>query len=191
MGITTEAVKFLIEGLKYGVNYENTITLGKQNLFVSPKKLEYIFKVYKKSYHQNPSSSPYFADSLFSSLGAKKVWAIDNSDYEGANIIHDLNQPIDYKLFQNFDVVFDGGLLEHVFNFPIAIKIVCKWLKLVVILLCLLLLIIIWGTAFISSHWSYFIVYFVKRMVLKFNELLRLSMTWGGQKFWDSTIQLK
>jgi hypothetical protein len=46
---------------------------------------------------------------------------MDFSNYEGANIIHDLNLPVDESLHGSFDVVIDGGTLEHIFNFPVAI----------------------------------------------------------------------
>ena len=42
--------------------------------------------------------------------------------YEGADIVHDLNRPLPQSLHGSFDVVLDGGLLEHVFNFPMALK---------------------------------------------------------------------
>jgi len=39
-----------------------------------------------------------------------------------SNIVHDLNHPIDVHLRESYDCVIDGGALEHVFNFPIALK---------------------------------------------------------------------
>jgi hypothetical protein len=47
---------------------------------------------------------------------------MDVSNFEGATFIHDLNQPIGAELRERFDAVYDGGTLEHVFNFPIALK---------------------------------------------------------------------
>lgn len=46
---------------------------------------------------------------------------MDASDFEGASVIHDLNEPVGPDLLGQFDVVFDGGTLEHVFNFPQAV----------------------------------------------------------------------
>jgi SAM-dependent methyltransferase len=63
-----------------------------------------------------------YAESLFKHFGAVTVDAIDYSDYEGANIIHDMNLPIPDSLKNKYDCVWDGGTLEHVFNYPIAIK---------------------------------------------------------------------
>jgi len=33
-----------------------------------------------------------------------------------------MSQPIDTIHKNKYDLVFDGGTLEHVFNFPVAIK---------------------------------------------------------------------
>jgi hypothetical protein len=63
-----------------------------------------------------------FADGFFRYFGANKVDAIDYSEYENATIIHDLNVPIEEKLKNVYTLVFDGGTLEHVFNFPMAVK---------------------------------------------------------------------
>jgi hypothetical protein len=41
----------------------------------------------------------------------------------------DLNLPLAAELHQQFDAVIDGGTLEHVFNFPIAIKTVMELTK--------------------------------------------------------------
>jgi hypothetical protein len=46
---------------------------------------------------------------------------MDISDYEGANVIHDLNEPVPGELHERYDVVFDGGSLEHVFDVPTAL----------------------------------------------------------------------
>ena len=47
---------------------------------------------------------------------------LDASNYEGAALIHDMNQPIPDTLRERFSVVFDGGTLEHVFNVTQALK---------------------------------------------------------------------
>ena len=64
-----------------------------------------------------------YSDYFFSHyLGVKSLSVLDYSDYENANIIHDLNYLIPDTLVEHFDVVVDGGTLEHIFNFPTAIK---------------------------------------------------------------------
>lgn len=55
-------------------------------------------------------------------LGARSVSSMDISDYEGAAVIHDLNQPVPPELCDRYDVVIDGGTLEHVFHVPVAFE---------------------------------------------------------------------
>ena len=54
-------------------------------------------------------------------LGAREISAMDFSDYEGASILHDLNEPVGDELKDKFTFVLDGGTMEHVFNFPTAL----------------------------------------------------------------------
>src|SRR5438477_418150 len=40
----------------------------------------------------------------------------------GPHFPHDMNEPIPDKFKETYTAVLDGGSLEHVFNFPVAIK---------------------------------------------------------------------
>jgi hypothetical protein len=62
----------------------------------------------------------YVSDNLFfASLGFTRVISIDYSDFEGADVIHDLNRPgLSEKLGTAVDLVIDAGTAEHVFHFP-------------------------------------------------------------------------
>ena len=55
-------------------------------------------------------------------LGAEEVSSMDFSDYEQSELVHDLNEPIPSEWRGRYDFVLDGGTLEHVFNFPCAIR---------------------------------------------------------------------
>jgi len=56
---------------------------------------------------------------LFNALGFESCTSADVSDYEGASIIHDFNQPgLGRAADREFEFVFDGGTAEHVFHFP-------------------------------------------------------------------------
>ena len=64
----------------------------------------------------------FYADQLFhGGVLLSELAVIDASPYEGATIVHDLNTPVDTSLHERFDVVIDGGDLEHVFNIPVAL----------------------------------------------------------------------
>ena len=66
---------------------------------------------------------------LFKSLGFDSMESLDYSNFEGASIIQDLNLPVPIDLQGKYDYIYDGGTLEHVFNFPQALKNVYTMLK--------------------------------------------------------------
>ena len=66
---------------------------------------------------------------FFKALGFKEVHALDVSDYEKADIIFNLNDNIPKDLEGRFDMVFDGGVIEHVFNVANAFLNICKLTK--------------------------------------------------------------
>ncbi len=124
MGINRTNSRFLLYlKKKYNVSYQETLTLGRQELFISPENLVSDSKEMnvvltgKISFKYKD-----YAENYFELLGAEKNDSMDYSNYENATIIHDLNFPIPSDLKNKYSVVYDGGTLEHVFNFPSAIK---------------------------------------------------------------------
>jgi hypothetical protein len=57
-----------------------------------------------------------FAEWTLRGIGATRVGSLDASDYEGAALVHDLNQPLPEAHHEQYDTVIDGGTLEHVFD---------------------------------------------------------------------------
>lgn len=57
-----------------------------------------------------------FAETMFKKLGADSVVSMDFSDFEGAQVTHDLNAPVPADLEEKYDVIFDGGTTEHIFD---------------------------------------------------------------------------
>jgi SAM-dependent methyltransferase len=124
MGLDVNAVQFLIAARKSGVEFGDVVMLGRQDLNVYPAKMKVLLESHGFSGELFAPDAPDtgFAEPVFKSLGAKNVYAMDFSDFEGAEFVHDLNQPLPDKLKQHFDMVYDGGTLEHVFHFPQALK---------------------------------------------------------------------
>jgi SAM-dependent methyltransferase len=112
------------------VNFRRTLTLGRQHLLSSPFQIAALLErrgcwpssLDRKAFLDQLTITPYYADAFLRVLGAERLVALDASPYEGAEIVHDLGEPIPQHLQRTFDVVIDGGLLEHVFNFPAALK---------------------------------------------------------------------
>lgn len=127
MGIDKTTLEFLLDSRKNGMKLKNVITLGRQDLLVEYDVIEDLFCRYNISFTEKSIIDLYkkdmqFAEPLFEYLGAETCKSIDNSDFEGASIVHDLNNQVGDELKNQFDTVIDGGTLEHVFNFPQAIK---------------------------------------------------------------------
>lgn len=70
-----------------------------------------------------------YYETLMRKLGFGQIESMDFSDYEGAGILHDLNRPVPESLEDQFDFIFDGGTIEHVFNVPVALENVFRMLK--------------------------------------------------------------
>ena len=69
-------------------------------------------------------------ESLYAQLGFDRVASIDVSDFEGCTHIFDLNTPgLPASLVDQFDAVYNGGTLEHVFDTRTALRNVFDLLK--------------------------------------------------------------
>jgi len=55
---------------------------------------------------------------LFSALGFNELDSIDYNDFEKCTVMHDLNLDIPKELHNRYDLIYDGGTSEHIFNFP-------------------------------------------------------------------------
>lgn len=123
MGVDWHTARALIAARSSGVEFGRTATLGRQNLFATKSDIAAMLREYGLPTDRVDAMDPQpeFADRFFELLGATELTAIDASSYEGARV-HDMNLPLPDSLRQQFDVVLDGGTLEHVFNFPTAIK---------------------------------------------------------------------
>jgi SAM-dependent methyltransferase len=124
MGIDINAAKFLVSARKRGTEFGEVLMIGRQDLNVYPAKLRQVLAQAGLPTEQFApgAADTGFAEPLFQSLGAKKVFSLDASAFEGADFVHDLNRPVGDELKQRFDLVYDGGTLEHVFNFPVALQ---------------------------------------------------------------------
>ncbi|MFN8461367.1 MAG: hypothetical protein U0X93_06305 [Anaerolineales bacterium] len=127
MGLDPNGIRFLLYSQKRGIDFEETAMIGRQSLDLTKTELGNIFQAFGLSVDKNTIESffrenPGYAESILAFLGAKKIHSFDISPYEGATHLADLNHPIASDLQNSYSVVLDGGSLEHVFNFPVAIK---------------------------------------------------------------------
>lgn len=103
---------------------ENFLMLGRQNLDLKLREADRLSKCFGVETRDLLVGDPdeRYAEPFLERLGASKIDSIDYSDYEGATIVHDLNKPVPEALNGQYDVVYDGGTLEHLFEFSEAIR---------------------------------------------------------------------
>lgn len=127
MGFDVNGVRFLLAARSAGVNFETTAMIGRQRMHLFPQALEGLLE--NSGYIDAARNAEAiireadgFAEPFLNVLGAVSISSFDASTYEYATDIHDMNEPIPGEYLERYSVVIDGGSLEHVFNFPNAIK---------------------------------------------------------------------
>lgn len=130
MGVDTCVLDFLLDFK--GQDLGDTLWLGRQGLHIAPDDAAAAAVLSRHGMDASVTDiagSTGYAEELFRRIGSRTVVSADNSPYEGAEIIHDLNQPAPPELHERFDCVFDGGTLEHVYSIPTAFESVKRMLK--------------------------------------------------------------
>ncbi len=127
MAIDTETARLLLVEARKGACFKDTLMLGRQNYALTDSESHKLLRefgieasAHPKLFAGQPGNR--YAEPFFEVLGARDPQSMDATSYEGARIVHDLNQPIPPALVGRFDVVFDGGTLEHVFHFQTALR---------------------------------------------------------------------
>lgn len=124
MAITKNDCTLLFYSKKLGVSFQHTLMAGRLNLFASREDIANAILKYRNNEKglEDVKFKDAYSEPLFEILGAEEIDSIDYSAYENATVIHDLNQPIPQDLKNKYTAIVDGGTIEHVFNFPVAIK---------------------------------------------------------------------
>jgi hypothetical protein len=127
MGIDVNAVKFLLHARNTGARFDRVATIGRQSLLLTRYALAATLRSFGVPVAGDIISTwfrsdPPYAEPLLELLGATMLHAIDYSPYEGAQILHDMNTDVPEHLVGQYSLVLDGGSLEHVFNFPTAVR---------------------------------------------------------------------
>ncbi len=130
MGIgTSEMFNVTLPMIKNN-NVQSICMIGKQDLLIEKSQIRYYLERLNLSYDEKKLKKieldhNKMVDSydFFKMIGIKEVHALDYSSYEGADIIVNLNSDeIPEKYVEKFDLVYDGGTLEHVIDQLTALK---------------------------------------------------------------------
>jgi SAM-dependent methyltransferase len=134
MGLGYHFVEALIRERAYRPISGNVVIIGRQSVYFSPNGIlrllrennvdvsgitEKEIELDRATLNQQEAfaGENLISDAaLFRLLGVPKVIALDHSDYEGAEIIHDLTKPIPSTLYNYADFIVDGSTLDNVFD---------------------------------------------------------------------------
>jgi len=120
MAIDTQAFRLLLAARKTGADFSRTVTFGRQSFYPKPGHAAAALarsNVGVALAQIGPVRHCY-GETFLKALGAQTVDSIDASGYEGATLVHDLNQPVPSRLHGKYTLVYDGGTTEHVFHYP-------------------------------------------------------------------------
>jgi len=126
MGLDTNGIKFLLSSHKNGISFRRTLMVGRQILnldFQELKKNLAGFGLFSSDQQVENllTGNGGYAEGFLQFLGAQSIDSLDYSNYEGANILHDMNLPVSAELKGKYDTILESGSLEHIFNFPVSI----------------------------------------------------------------------
>ncbi|MGB0582856.1 MAG: class I SAM-dependent methyltransferase [Limisphaerales bacterium] len=141
MGIAKSAARYLMREAKRQPFSGRVLSLGRQDIGFSHDTLKRVardtsfqlsgHKEIRLSRKKSMAALDFIADdSFFHCLGFESSEAMDFSAYEEADHVFDLNEAeLPEKLVGQFDMVVDGGTMEHVFHTPNLLKNVFRLLK--------------------------------------------------------------
>ena len=138
MGISRAAVHYMmVEGKKVPFS-GRCLTFGVQQTTVSEKDLKklsekvgYPLKVVDETGMEKLDRHQHLTDLfVLKSLGFEDVVRADFSDFQGAELVFDLNQEeTPTAHIGKYDFVIDGGTIEHVFHLPNSLNHIFRFLK--------------------------------------------------------------
>lgn len=133
MGIDIAIAKNLLELSKTIKPHGRVLTLGRQQLHLSPSELDALEKQATEQGLAFPRAqlvaADLYSEPFFKMLGFEEVFSIDASSYENCDYVHSLDQPVPTELRDSFDFIYDGGTTEHIFDLPVVYKNVFDMLR--------------------------------------------------------------
>lgn len=100
---------------------ENGVMLGRQKLHFgppawTPRLISNLAQMGIKATPETIFQPDKFCETYLNTIGFPKMESLDFSEIEGAEYVHDLSLPVGPELTNKFDLVYDGGTTEHVFD---------------------------------------------------------------------------
>jgi hypothetical protein len=128
MGLSRQMARFVVREAKHAPIRGSVLLIGRQTISLTPERFSDLMReenmpvdpaipVTLDTTTQKGTGKGYISDAyFFKALGADTVTAVDVSDYEGAEIVHNLDTPIPAQLEGKFDFICNGSVLDNMFN---------------------------------------------------------------------------
>lgn len=141
MGLTVVVAELIITEHLYRPIRGNVLFVGRQTVFLDEKSLNALlikhgltlpagFKYEFDDETRSADGKHFISDRCFmQSIGIDKVDFLDVTDYEGADIVHDLGHPVPDMLSNRYDFIYNGGCLDNMFNPGVALINFSKMLR--------------------------------------------------------------
>ncbi|MDO5640778.1 MAG: class I SAM-dependent methyltransferase [Paracoccus sp. (in: a-proteobacteria)] len=99
----------------------NGVMLGRQKMHFrppgwTPQLIDELGKLGIQASRDDLFQEDGFCETYLNTIGWPKLESLDFSAIEGAEYIHDLSLPVGKELQSKFDLIYDGGTTEHVFD---------------------------------------------------------------------------
>jgi SAM-dependent methyltransferase len=123
VGLTLRELEDVIAVRRHLADRPRVLTIGRQALHLHRGEAAALAaQVPEHAAVLRGHASGDWADTVLRALLATdRVEHLDVSDYEGAAIVADIGRRLPAELEQRYDLVIDGGTLEHVFDVPTAL----------------------------------------------------------------------
>jgi hypothetical protein len=120
MGINIQALKTILFEHKFKPFKGKVLIIGKSTVTIQMEKIIELFQEYlsktpnfsKIDTQTKHSNFEYFVDDieLFQQISDEiSIHVLDVSNYEGANIVWDMNQPLPEKWTGKYDIIYDSS----------------------------------------------------------------------------------
>lgn len=137
MGITTHVYRAMLREHRHRPLTGKCLLIGRQSVLFSVDQMHQIAASENYSLRTIEATSDNLTRAggeildteLFATFSDIEVSALDVTDYEGAEYVHDMNTPLPDSLCGQFDFIYNGSCMDNLFNPAIFIINCSKLLK--------------------------------------------------------------
>jgi hypothetical protein len=127
MGLDYHGIRTLAYAKALDPGLDSIAMLGRQSLHTNTAAIGDIFREFgipcpEGDLQRMIREGEGYCEPLLRHMGFGHIDSFDFNGYEKPTHIHDFNQPIPAEFELRYDLVLDGGSLEHIFNFPTALR---------------------------------------------------------------------